>query len=256
MVFVVLGYALFEKPHEFSSGECRYCHASAPKSGQKSPLPMMGKIRTLCSRCHFKLVRSYSHPDDVAPVNAHIPEDMPLSADMTITCATCHNIHSDAEWSKSVHLLRRPVTGAEFCSVCHSEKPGQTSHKSLLAFAHDAGSKYLASNRSGSLDSLSVECISCHDSSIGKGDSIAGAGFWIHSKELAKYLGGHPIGVSYSEAAMNDPAGYKPASSLAPLRLFNGKVGCGSCHDPYSTKAGKLVMSNESSRLCLKCHNR
>ena len=38
------------------------------------------------------------------------------------------------------------------------------------------------------------------------------------------------------------------------LRFFNGKVGCGSCHDPYSTIHKKLVMSDENSKLCFSCH--
>lgn len=256
MILVALGYALFESPHEFSMEECKGCHASMPQPGQESPFPMIGKIRTLCSRCHFKIVRAYSHPDDIVPVNVRVPADMPLSVDKKLTCATCHDIHSSFEWSKRVYQLRRPVTGVEFCSVCHEERPGEVSHAQMLAFAHGTGSKYMPTNPSGSLDSLSVECISCHDSSIGKGDSIVGAGFWMHSRELAKNLGGHPIGVSYEEARARDPQGYNYRSSLAPVRLFGGKVGCGSCHDPYSTRINKLVMSNEGSRLCLKCHNR
>lgn len=255
-VLVVLGYALFDKPHDFSPEDCKGCHAGMPQPGQKSPLPMIGKIRTLCSRCHSKVARAYSHPDDIVPVKARVPSDMPLSMDRKITCATCHDIHSTAEWGKSVHLLRRPATGIEFCSTCHEETPGSISHTRALAFAHSAGSKYIQSSRSGALDSLSVECISCHDSSISKGDSIVGAGFWMHSRELAKNMGGHPIGISYDEAKGKDPSGYHPKSAIAPVRLFSGMIGCGSCHDPYSTMSNKLIMGNEGSKLCLKCHNR
>jgi len=256
IALVGLGYALFDRPHEFSMEECKGCHTGMPQPGQKSPLPMIGKIGTLCARCHFKLVRGYSHPDDIAPVNAIIPADMPLSADKKITCATCHDIHSILEWSKQVYLLRRPVTGIEFCSVCHEEKPGEISHSKALGLAHGATKYIPASRSSGSLDSLSVECISCHDSSISKGDSLLGAGFWMHSNELAKHLGGHPIGVRYDEAEAKDPKGYKPKGSLSPLKLFSGKLGCGSCHDPYTSRKNKLIMSNEGSKLCFKCHNR
>ncbi len=255
IILVALVYALFEKPHEFSMEECKGCHASMPKPGQKSPFQMIGKIRTLCARCHSKVVRSYSHPDEVVPVNVSVPADMPLSVDKKITCATCHDIHSSLEWSKKVSLLRRPVTGMEFCGTCHEEKPGEVSHSKVLGFAHSAGSKYIPTSSSGTLDRLSVECISCHDSSIGKGDTVVGAGFWIHSKELAKHLGGHPIGANYDDARIRDPEGYKHKTHIAPAKLFGGNIGCGSCHDPYSAQKNKLIMSNEGSALCYKCHN-
>ncbi|MEK6652938.1 MAG: cytochrome c3 family protein [Nitrospirota bacterium] len=256
IILAAVGYALFDSPHEFSAEECKSCHAGMPNPGQKSPLPMIGKVRTLCSRCHSNVVRKYSHPDEVAPDKARVPADMPLSAEKKLTCATCHDIHTSLEWSKMVSLLRRPVTGMEFCSTCHEENPGEVSHTRVLAFAHGAGSKYIRTNPSGTLDSLSIQCLSCHDSSIGKGDSIVGAGFWTHSKDLAQHLGGHPIGVYYDESRARDPEGYKPKASIAPLRLFSGKIGCGSCHDPYSTRANKLIMSNAGSGLCLRCHNR
>ena len=38
------------------------------------------------------------------------------------------------------------------------------------------------------------------------------------------------------------------------IRLFNGKVGCGSCHNPYSKNAKFLVIETEGGRLCLSCH--
>lgn len=252
----VVGYALFESPHEFSPEECKSCHAGMPQPGQKSPLPMIGKVRTLCSRCHSNVVRKYSHPDEVAPKKAKIPADMPLSADRKLTCATCHDIHASLEWSKRVSLLRRPVKGMEFCITCHEEHPDEMSHTSALGFAHGAGSRYIRTSNSDGLDSLSIQCLSCHDNSIGKGGGIVGAGFWTHSKQLAEHLDSHPIGVSYNEARMRDPEGYKPRSSLAPVKLFSGKLGCGSCHDPYATETNKLVMSNRGSALCLKCHNR
>lgn len=255
IILAAMGYALFDSPHEFSAEECKSCHAGMPQPGQKSPLPMIGRVRTLCSRCHSNVVKKYSHPDEVAPNKARVPADMPLSAEKKLTCATCHDIHTSLEWSKMVSLLRRPVTGMEFCSICHEEIPGEISHTRVLAFAHGAGSKYIRTNPSGTLDSLSIQCLSCHDSSISKGSTF-GAGSWRHSKQLTEHLDSHPIGVSYDEARMRDPEGYKPKSSLAPVKLFSGKLGCGSCHDPYSTLANQLVMSNKGSGLCLKCHDK
>jgi predicted CXXCH cytochrome family protein len=36
--------------------------------------------------------------------------------------------------------------------------------------------------------------------------------------------------------------------------LFEGRVGCGSCHSPFAGGEALLVMSNVGSRLCLSCH--
>ena len=67
----------------------------------------------------------------------------------------------------------------------------------------------------------------------------------------------HPVGVRYRR-----DAGRRSGSPLVPLdavdpriRLFDDRVGCGSCHSPYSTRDDQLVMSNERSRLCLSCHD-
>ncbi|MHC4317018.1 MAG: cytochrome c3 family protein [Planctomycetota bacterium] len=47
----------------------------------------------------------------------------------------------------------------------------------------------------------------------------------------------------------------KPAASLdRRIRLFDNRVGCGSCHSPFADDEALLVMSNLRSRLCLSCH--
>ncbi len=38
------------------------------------------------------------------------------------------------------------------------------------------------------------------------------------------------------------------------LRLFDGKVGCGTCHDMYSSEPKKLTVSDSGSNLCILCH--
>jgi predicted CXXCH cytochrome family protein len=40
------------------------------------------------------------------------------------------------------------------------------------------------------------------------------------------------------------------------IRLFDGRLGCGSCHSLYSQQQKKLVMSNQNGKLCIKCHNK
>jgi predicted CXXCH cytochrome family protein len=38
------------------------------------------------------------------------------------------------------------------------------------------------------------------------------------------------------------------------VKLYEGKIGCGSCHNIYSKEKYMLVISNDSSVLCLECH--
>lgn len=40
------------------------------------------------------------------------------------------------------------------------------------------------------------------------------------------------------------------------IRLYSGRLGCGTCHSVYSKHAKHLVMDNRGSRLCIACHNR
>jgi predicted CXXCH cytochrome family protein len=65
----------------------------------------------------------------------------------------------------------------------------------------------------------------------------------------------HPIGVRYTQRRAAGAASLVPASALdSRIQLFDNQVGCNSCHSPFSTEKGLLVMSNERSGLCLSCH--
>lgn len=101
------------------------------------------------------------------------------------------------------------------------------------------------------IDRLSMECLSCHDSALaGSADVKIGAGIWNHGSGVS-----HPIGVEYMQAYRK--GGLRHPSSINPsIRFFDGKIGCGSCHNIYSKERFKLVMSNRGSALCLACHKK
>ena len=70
-------------------------------------------------------------------------------------------------------------------------------------------------------------------------------------------MSSHPIGIDYEEARTR--AGRK--TDLRPMDqvdqrilFFDGKVGCGTCHNPYGELMSHLVMENSRSRLCFACH--
>ena len=70
-------------------------------------------------------------------------------------------------------------------------------------------------------------------------------------------MGNHPIGIDY-EAARTRPGrktDLRPMSAVDPrIKFFDGKVGCGSCHDPFIDTDNDLVMTNRGSALCFACH--
>jgi len=117
--------------------------------------------------------------------------------------------------------------------------------------------KYVEISSSQLIDPISSKCVSCHDGAYASSISIR-AGTWSHSSELmTNDEGTHPIGTDYESARLS--RGKK--TDLRPIDLvdrriqfFDGKVGCGSCHDPYSNTEKNLVMSDKNSQLCLSCH--
>lgn len=243
-VWVIIAYSLSDEPHSFTSRECPRCHLNV----EMFPGSLIAPITTLCKKCHSNVMRASSHPVDIVPVTVKVPADLPLK-DGRVTCNTCHNIHiaSRLVFGIKSHMLRRPTADIKyFCVACHGENMDTPGHEDLLLVAHEAG-KYRVTDTSGTIDRLSVECLSCHDGTIATDvDYRLGEGIWMH------FSGAHPIGVSYMGAMMNEKE-LAPLGSLdRRLRLFDGKIGCATCHDMFSTVPGKLVMS--SVRLCTSCH--
>jgi predicted CXXCH cytochrome family protein len=92
------------------------------------------------------------------------------------------------------------------------------------------------------LDIESRTCLSCHDGTI-----ASDIGRDEHQ--------GHAVGIVLGNSAPNREMPVRSANMLDPrIRLFNGRVGCNSCHNPYSGEKSQLIMSNHGSRLCLSCH--
>lgn len=91
----------------------------------------------------------------------------------------------------------------------------------------------------------------CHDGSL-----ASDAGSHRSMRSLDHENQEHPVGTVYSSASSKlSEMKLVPASRLdARVRLFDGKVGCGSCHSPYSHVSKQLIMSNSGSKLCLTCH--
>lgn len=221
--------------HNFE-GECDMCHVSLADN----KMIFTKDIDFLCETCHDEL--GFSHPSGLKP-SFSLPEGFPLDWAGRMTCATCHNIHGEEK------NLLRGQTGRVFCYSCHGEN--FETHFAEAEPTHSTGKPsrtgFQTLSYEGSVDSLSLECMGCHDETI-----VKGAGVWTDRSG-----GSHPIGVDYMEAYRKDMKRLRHPSTLNPaIKLFNGKVGCGSCHNIYSKEKFYLtVRKDRKSSLCTSCHN-
>lgn len=139
---------------------------------------------------------------------------------------------------------------------------------------------------------VSQACLSCHDGTIafdalrnlpgsgGFSETPPSAGWTFVGAAAGNMMpagitnlgqdlrNDHPVSMLYSSAkspsstsGTNDNAtGFKQPSNDVfsnGVRLYSGKVQCGSCHDPHrSDTATFLRVSNAASALCLTCHKK
>ena len=255
---VLVVFSLENQPHAFK--ECMSCHGTEKVTSSVSR-KLRAPVTQLCTdACHRTvLTQGYMHPVNVAPRKVSVPVDLPLSLTGEIVCSTCHDIHVDyrTPYGELSHFLRRGERGKAFCRICHKKtgSPG-AGHGAYLGEAHFQ-SRYVVTDSSQELDGMSKNCISCHDGSFASSPTIM-AGSWVHEKSLiANDRGSHPIGIDYEacRARRGRKTDLKPIPAVDwRIHFFQGKLGCGSCHDPYSLIPKKLVMSDKHSQLCFSCH--
>ncbi len=240
----------FDSYHNFE-GQCMTCHLTKPDEGAEKYL-FVKEISALCISCHKDAVR-LSHPVDMKP-SMKIPSDFLLDRKGNLTCNSCHTTHKGG--SGKYHLRISSIgVGDPFCVTCHQSlvegMPYTASGSAHIGGS--VGSRLRSWDLGGYLDELSIKCLMCHDGVIAR-DALVGkavpAGEFDHDTGLS-----HPIGVSHREATVKYLGAYRRIEKLPQeIRLFDGRVGCGSCHNPYSKRPFKLTMSNEGSALCLACH--
>ncbi len=124
-------------PHVFMEdpARCLQCHGEEPPDPGGS---FKKDIVTLCRECH-SVVHQMSHPVDIRP-GGDVQALLPLDQEGTITCATCHDPHSEpfsaepyvsrslVERLKGLfssdgfltYFLRMPNTQGQLCLSCHS----------------------------------------------------------------------------------------------------------------------------------------
>ncbi|MCF6246554.1 MAG: cytochrome c3 family protein [Desulfobacula sp.] len=237
-------YAGLNKAHNFKQDECSLCHLNI--ENEKTKLKPV--TASVCESCHQDRKQKLSHPISIFP-RKKIPADMPL-VDNKLSCITCHFVHPFSINNKrfSQYLLRRPGRGMVFCSACH-----QINQKGHIVFEKVHTGTLTVTNPNGTLDDYTLQCIECHDRFIDRTSRTRGAGKWKHfSLKL-----NHPVGISFKNIALKKPAKFNsPVMLPKEIRLFNGKIGCGTCHNVYSKEKYMLVSDNFKSSLCQQCHKK
>lgn len=238
-------------PHDFAD-QCETCHLNVPQK-EGEDLLFNYDIDYTCNYCH-EIPGGNSHPSEIVP-SMKMPAGFPLDWQGRMTCATCHDPHLE-NWGVNRALLRGGgVTGRLFCALCHDVLQQSGSQHRITELVHAKNALTPSKEEINSiLDRVSLECISCHNGTVGKAMSVR-----LPGEEKLTYSGrnmDHPIGMNYREVTLyNDK--FHPVESLSPLiMLVDGKVGCSSCHNPYSHELTMLSMNNRGSALCLQCHNK
>jgi predicted CXXCH cytochrome family protein len=250
---------------------CDKCHVSGAQEEIQGQLTnawaLKNDINKSCttSSCH-DFDPMLSHPVGIKP-NGPIPEDLPLDEHSNITCLTCHKesgVVNDHDYSdiegENKYLLRRPLS-EQLCSSCHINSNSISNEHWLFstrAHLQVSDDDSFASERLNvsfeRIDRESRNCLTCHDditTSISS-DITSFGGESIGYDQMPN----HPIGVDYMSAA-NQKAAYNTnfTGDSSRIRLFDGKVGCGSCHSLYAQTENHLVADDQDSTLCRKCHD-
>lgn len=191
----------------------------------------------------------------------------------TSVVETLHNLSYAA--SNNVYGAGSLRDYGEVCVYCHTPHGGQTAAPLWNRNFSTATYQMYDGNHSSTIDmtvdpqptGVSQACLSCHDGTVGLdvvvnvpnrysgggaiGTRMPAGGFTNLGTDLRN---DHPVSVSFDNTA--DTKFHSAAEiEAAGLRFYNGKVQCGSCHNPHTAENRPFLrVSNNGSALCLTCH--
>lgn len=204
-----------------------------------------------------------NHPVNVVPSSEiEVPADWPVDSGGAITCETCHwripSGNSRTPYLRGADEADPRVGAGGFCTNCHrsgSTRSARSMHWMAVGVAHVQPRESLSQASTGVLDRESRRCLGCHD-----GVTAAESRNPTPSNPRFRRAGdrgrNHPVGMRYRRGRRRGRnARLRPSSTLPRhMRLPNGRVGCVSCHDLYSTERKRLAAPMEGSQLCYTCH--
>ena len=121
IVVSVLAAVVLAKPHgddvHRADADCRVCHTADAPALKQDPAAakaaLVADLEHRCAGCHDE---GPSHRTGIRPARA-VPPALPLAADGTIGCATCHFIHGENDAFGD--FLRLDNRQGALCLSCH-----------------------------------------------------------------------------------------------------------------------------------------
>lgn len=245
IVFATHADGNVQRPHQFHQNQCAICHETVDGTNKAIDLPPVSS--DICIACHPGITANMSHPVDIVPGN-RLPPELPLVNDR-LSCLTCHVVHPTSLNTNAPRrsLLRKPGRGAQFCTVCHLR---EADDHTLFEKAHPLSRSH--TDRQLALDAYTLQCAQCHDRHLRPRRARAGSG---RRRRSVNGPGKHPVGVALADVAAKNPKRFNPPVFLSEqMRLYDGRIGCGTCHSAYSKEKNMLVTDNRAGGLCLQCH--
>ncbi len=250
-------------PHHFQM-PCSSCHQITEDTNStpdKNVGPLHININNACSQseCH-DYDSGLNHPVGVQS-NGHIPVDMPLNNMEQMTCLTCHDELNNTN-GFAAYLRRAP--GSEFCASCHRDAggfdPKKSSHWQFTNQAHLQNNKIESFYEEDfetidGIDTESYTCLGCHDNITAVIPAENETAY--ERMQRWKQMRDHPIGMTYETRAQRKGHSFNVTFTIdSRIRFFNGRMGCGSCHNLYNTERNNPVLESDRGLLCRQCHIR
>lgn len=245
---------------------CDNCHADDwYQSDRNNKVALNDDLNRLCtiSGCHdYDAV--LNHPVGVTVTGSRL-SGMKTDENSQLTCLTCHeqsNTSETGEINANRDRFLFVPDSPDFCASCHTNSVGSLAgrvHWQFSSKAHlgsilsDSISSQMSFGPIGDIDDESRTCLGCHDNiavTIPLSDETQSQKF-----DRWKRMSDHPIGIDYTQIAMRLAGEYRfPLSFESRIRLFDGKVGCGSCHSLYADNKAHIVLEGQDDILCRTCH--
>lgn len=161
-----------------------------------------------------------------------------------------------------------------FCHTPHNAAPGSYLWNHRLSNRDFPG--YTSTTLQSSVSAIEPQdssklCLSCHDGTIALGETVNDGSIAFAQGNGYTLAAGSAANLAGDQTFANDhPFGFVPATNTETVnppafdavRLDkSGKLQCTSCHDPHRedtdpTTRKFLVKANQSSALCLACHQK
>ena len=269
-------------PH-WNSNYCQTCHASTPTKAKLSLIHT--NVSTLCITCHQQnITEKHIHPIGMKPGSNMLSRMSvafrdSLDAQGQLACATCHDIPMQCLSSRKneQELNSKFLRGGPYyarsgiCFSCHDESKYQrlnphdqidengTINRASCTLCHrdepNLGEKSTIDKLYFSIENdLSTLCTRCHP-----WKPHPGASFSFNKKRQANHLRVPPSAMLQRMQVQQNKMGI-----ILPLDPTNGKIFCGTCHNPHekgilkhaADKGADSKYRLRHTKICINCHDK